>query len=89
MQYMKIILAIIFIFLVFLAGCQRYAYPAAYPVPAQQAAYTTVSSTTSSTTSIFDCKSCQEGYICRQNQCIKVEFSNVGGGGGSGGGGGY
>ncbi len=86
---MKIVFAILFVSLIFLAGCQSYSQPATYPVPAQQPA-SKVSSTTSSTTSIFDCKSCPEGYICRNNECIKVEFSNVGGGGGgSGGGGGY
>ena len=86
---MKTALFILIMLILFISGCQRYSTPAAYPVPARTApaAYsTTIVSTTVSTTSIFDCKSCQQGYICRQNQCVKVEFSNTGGVGSGGGG---
>ncbi len=89
---MKYLIIILIIALIFVSGCDIFGprdnYPRAAPTPARiQAEYTPTSST--STTTIFDCKSCPEGYICRNSQCIKVEFSNVGGGGGSGSSGGY
>ncbi len=87
---MRYVILFALLSLLLLSGCQRYSQPDAYPVPAQPE-YTTISSTsitTSATTTIFDCKSCPAGYICRNEECIKVEYSSTGGGS-SGGGGGY
>lgn len=80
---MKIILVFLLIALIFIEGCQRAYTPPANPAPSQSS---TIATTTSSTTTIFDCRQCQQGYICRNNECVKVEYSNTGGGGSGGGG---
>ena len=77
---MRYLLILLIIALIFVSGCDilgpRDNYPRAYPTPARiPAEYTTSSST--STTIIFDCKSCPERTICRNNECIEVRYSNT------------
>lgn len=80
---MKYLIILFIIAIIFISGCDilgpRDNYPRAYPTPARiPAEYTTTSTTsTTSTTVIFDCKSCPERTICRNNECIKVEYSNT------------